>query len=241
MRKYGERDIGLARIIASLATSPYDGLLAAGTTQRQIGLWANEGSGEFISSFSVEDGSEPDTKGNGIVHMKWSPCGRYLFAAERQSDALLVYDIRATGRRLGWLKGRKAMTTQKLGFDVAAAANGGGGLVIWAGGVDGIVRTWRDVTSKEGAIEPDGAFRASNGKWYSEGVRSFADDVADAVSAALFQPGGGLLATISGQRRDPQDLLDLSDVDDSDEDEENESSSTLRGDGLDNVMKLWSF
>lgn len=72
-------------------------------------------------------------------------------------------------------------------------------------------------------------------------MRPFADDVADAVSAALFQPGGGLLATSSGQRRDPQDLLDLSDADDTDEDGENESSSTLRGDGLDNVMKLWSF
>lgn len=241
IRKYGERDIGLARFISSLAASPYDRTLAAGTTQRQVGLWANDGSGAFISSFSLEDKQEPATKGNGIAHMKWSPCGRYLFIAERQSDALLIYDIRATGRRLGWLEGRKALTTQKLGFDLASDTYGG--LNVWAGGVDGIVRTWNDITNKEGGIEHDTSFRASNGEQDARARwELMATDIqADSVSAALLHPGGNILATTSGQRRAPQDLLDLSDADDSDDGEEEiQSSSTLKSDGLDNALKIWN-
>ncbi|GAB7352430.1 hypothetical protein MBLNU459_g2848t1 [Dothideomycetes sp. NU459] len=227
-RSYGESDISLAGLIFSMAINPADGILAAGTSQRQVGLWANEGGGAYISSFSLVDRTEPSLKGNGVSHMKWSPCGRYLFVAERQSDALLVYDIRVTGRRLAWLTGRKAFTTQKLGFDVAADSDGG--LAVWAGGTDGRVRTWKNVTGREGHVDPDHAFKASD----------------DAVSASLIYPGGSILATTSGQRRDAQDLLYLSDStasddsDNSDEEKDVESSSTLRGDGLDNKLKIWT-
>lgn len=100
-------------------------------------------------------------KGTGISQIEWSTCGRYLFVAERQSDALLVYDIRKTGQRLSYLCGRRALTTLKLSFDLANTSDGH--IDTWAGGTDGKVRVWRSVTAREGRIEPDTTLDVSQG------------------------------------------------------------------------------
>jgi 6-phosphogluconolactonase (cycloisomerase 2 family) len=111
---------------------------------------------------NFNDADDGLLKGNGVSQLAWSPCGKYLFVAERQSDALLVYDIRHTGQRLSYLAGRKAHTTLKLSFDLATDEYGKTDL--WAGGTDGKVRAWRDVTGREGRIEPDLVHQVSQGK-----------------------------------------------------------------------------
>jgi WD40 repeat protein len=160
---YGADAAGIGGIVSSLALSS-DNILAAGTYNRQVGLFENAGQGQSMTAFdlSYNDADDSLLKGNGVSQLAWSPCGNHLFVAERQSDALLVYDIRHTGQRLSYLSGRKAHTTLKLSFDLASDEYGK--IDIWAGGTDGKVRVWRDVTSREGRIEPDLALHAGNGK-----------------------------------------------------------------------------
>ncbi|KAK6008163.1 hypothetical protein QM012_000066 [Aureobasidium pullulans] len=193
---YGADNAGIGGIVSSLALS-IDNLLAAGTYNRQVGLYDNAGQGESIAAFdlSYDDADDKLLKGNGVSQLAWSPCGNYLFVAERQSDALLVYDIRHTGRRLNYLSGRHALTTLKLSFDFATDTNGK--IDMWAGGTDGKVRVWRDVTSREGRIEPDLALHASQA----------------AVSNTILNHREPMLITTSGQRRSPSDLVGLDDSD----------------------------
>lgn len=146
--------VSLKGLIFSLAISN-DGALAAATTDGQIGIWADYGEGESVTSFQVED--EPGSRCS-ISKVAWSSDGRYLFAAKRQSDILYIYDIRGTGQRLGWLEGRSAQTTLPLGFE--AMDNVENSVDIWAGGTDGVVRVWRNVTQREGAIAPDSSYQA---------------------------------------------------------------------------------
>ncbi|KAI4743510.1 hypothetical protein E4T50_06122 [Aureobasidium sp. EXF-12298] len=201
---YGADASGIGGIVSSLALSS-DNILAAGTYNRQVGLFENAGQGESMAAFdlSYNDADDSLLKGNGVSQLAWSPCGNYLFVAERQSDALLVYDIRHTGQRLSHLSGRKAHTTLKLSFDLANDAYGK--IDIWAGGTDGKVRVWRDITSREGRIEPDLALHASTA----------------AVSNTILSRREPMLITTSGQRRSPSHLVGL---DDSSSDSDSNSS-----------------
>ena len=149
-------------IFNALSISP-DGLLAAGTMQRQVTLYANEGSGECMTSFSLSTlrGERHTTKGSGVTQLAWSPCGTYLFVAERQSHVILVYDMRNTFERVAWLSGRQARTSQKLGIDVVPAADG---FEVWAGGTDGYVHMWKNLGSRSGEHAPDGSLRLHDGE-----------------------------------------------------------------------------
>ncbi|KAH0354149.1 hypothetical protein KCU81_g1540, partial [Aureobasidium melanogenum] len=205
---YGADTTGIGGIVSSLALSS-DNVLAAGTYNRQVGLFNNAGQGETIAAFDLKynDADDKLLKGNGISQLAWSPCGNYLFVAERQSDSLLVYDIRHTGQRLSYLSGRHALTTLKLSFDFASDADGK--IDIWAGGMDGKVRVWRDVTSREGRIEPDLALHASHA----------------AISNTILSRREPMLITASGQRRNPSDLVGLNDFSSDSDSSSSEGSS----------------
>ena len=153
---------GCRGIVSALSMSS-DGILAAGTLDRQIGLYANQGSGECVTAFSIADtfDSPISLRGVGITHLAWSSDGKYLLAAERRSDVIQVYDVRNTMQRVAWLSGRKADTMQKLGIDVVPTVSG---YEAWAGGTDGCVRMWKYAGSIEGDHAPDGEFKAHNGK-----------------------------------------------------------------------------
>ncbi|KAH0382438.1 hypothetical protein KCU92_g6205, partial [Aureobasidium melanogenum] len=209
---YGADNTGIGGIVSSLALSS-DNLLAAGTYNRQVGLFDNAGQGESVAAFdlSYNDADDKLLKGNGVSQLAWSPCGNYLFVAERQSDSLLVYDIRHTGQRLSHLSGRNALTTLKLSFDFASDTNGK--IDIWAGGTDGKVRIWRDITSREGRIDPDLALHASHA----------------AVSNTILSRREPMLITTSGQRRDPSDLVGLNDSSSDSGSSSSESSSDSDG------------
>lgn len=127
-------------------------ILAAGTRTRYVGIY------DMSSSQEITHLALPGTMGAGVTQLKWSPDGRYLYVAERDSDALLVYDVRNFSLALGHCAGRRALTHQKMGFDVWAPHDGyqvGDSHEIWAGGTDGKLRVWRNPCLREGAIEAD--------------------------------------------------------------------------------------
>lgn len=156
-----------------------DGFLAAGSSNRTVGIFSNSGYGACQTAFSVA--SDPACPGSGITSLAWTPDGHYLLAAERQSDGIHVYDVRYQLQRVAWLSGRRADTTQRLGIDIVPTAEG---CEVWAGGTDGCVRMWKNPGLTEGEQKPDAELKLHD----------------DAVPAAVWHPGGAVLATCSGQR-----------------------------------------
>ena len=175
-----EAGYGLKGIISAMAVSR-DGVLAAGTFGKNVGLYDDHGLGDVTAVFSIRDDADTETHGNGVTELFWDESGRYLCVAERNSDGVSVWDIRGTGKRLAWLKGRKAITSQRMGVTLI-------GEEIWAGGSDGCVRVWQKVGAREGMLEGDWEFNAHG----------------DVVSGIGLHPGGSVLATCSGQRHDPE-------------------------------------
>ncbi len=192
---YGAESLGCRGIVTALAINN-DGLLAAGTTEREIGLYADEGQGESVVGFSVV--APPSEKkvvtGTGVMHVRWTPDGKYLLAAERQSDGIQVYDVRNMIHRVAWLSGRQANTTQKLSIDVVPTADG---CEVWAGGIDGCVRMWNDPGLREGHVTPDASIKVHEGELSLHPYLSeTAADVQQIQCRALF----GILLELSSQQ-----------------------------------------
>lgn len=153
-------------IVSSLSVQVEEGgILAAGTWTRWVGLYDAQGTGGSVATWSIAEAADlhAGIGGMGITQTLWSGCGRYLFVVERKSRGVLVFDVRVTGQLVAWLEGREADTNQRLGVDVFEAE---GGVEIWAGGVDGIVRVWEGVGKTEGGVERSWEFRAHDGKSY---------------------------------------------------------------------------
>lgn len=151
--------------VSSMSMSA-DGLLAVGTFARNIGIFADDGTGECITSFSLES-DEPGRSDSGVSMVRWCPGGSYLYAAELNSDVIYMYDIRNTGRCLGKLTGRQAKTAQRVDFDIAPRTDVAGnwdGYNIVSGGTDGIVRVWETPHEKEGDIKHTHEWQAHEGK-----------------------------------------------------------------------------
>jgi WD40 repeat protein len=166
MRKKGFNDpnniTGPKTRISTLDIS-CDSILAIGTYNRTVALYSNAGLGQVTTSFSLKDVESPGEEplGHGISQVKWSPDGRYLYIAERKSHGISVYDIRGTGRRLGWLAGRDAQMNVKMGFDVFQTHES---CEVWAGTTDGGLKMWRDPTKRGGVTAPDGEWAVHDGK-----------------------------------------------------------------------------
>lgn len=152
-------------IISAMSLQPNgDGILAAGTFTRNVGLYGANGAGELLGTFNVaKTEAARHIGGRGVTQLLWSPCGRYLYIAERKSDGALVYDIRVTGQLLGWLQGRKASTNQRMRIDMVPSGDGDSH-EIWAGGTDGVMRVWRDPAYTVGAKDPDWEWKVHDGK-----------------------------------------------------------------------------
>jgi telomerase Cajal body protein 1 len=156
---------GLKGIVSALSVEPASNILAAGTFSRHVGLYNSGGQGDCLGVFRV-DGNEADSRigGRGITQLLWSPCGRYLYIVERYSGGVMVYDIRKSGQLLSWAEGRKAETNQRLAIDLSQSSNADGGIDIWAGGVDGRIRVWKNLHFQEGSQQPDLEWHAHDGK-----------------------------------------------------------------------------
>ena len=152
-------------IVSSLSIQAQDdGMLAAGTWTRWVGLYDMGGLGGLVSTWCISDAADQEAGigGTGITEAKWSACGRYLCVVERKSRGVLVYDVRVAGKLVGWLEGREAMTNQRLGVDVL---EGAAGVEVWCGGVDGVVKVWEGVGRREGGVERTWEWRAHDGEF----------------------------------------------------------------------------
>ena len=156
--KAGGGGSGMTGIVSALGVSG-EGILAAGTFTRWVGLYDGEGSGGEVAVFELGNsagGIEGAGEGQGVTQVLWSECGRYLCVVERGSDGIGVWDVRGTGKRLCWLAGRKGRTMQRLAADLS-------GRNLWAGGTDGRVRAWEGIGTKEGLLVPDREMDAHEG------------------------------------------------------------------------------
>ncbi|KAH7035547.1 uncharacterized protein B0I36DRAFT_318573 [Microdochium trichocladiopsis] len=189
------------------------GLIAAGTWTRWVGLYDFASSGRCVATWGVAsaaaltqmqtavtssassdshsstggrlttDKSSGGVGGAGITQTIWSPCGRYLLVNERRSRGILVYDVRVTGRLLGWLSGRDALGNQRISCDVYPGQDGAGGFEVWSGTTHGAVKVWEAVGSREGEHAPAWDWQAHHGA---------------AVGSACLHQSGSVVATASG-------------------------------------------
>lgn len=194
------------------------GLVAAGTWSRQVGLydfaagecaavWSlrdaadllrGKGDGRHHSPSTGDNDDKGDIAGQGVMQTIWSPCGRYLVVCERRARGMLLYDVRVTGRLLGWLRGRDAVgSAQRLQADVFAASSslGGGGtdagFELWSGSMDGSVKVWEGVGTREGVHDPSHTLEVAE-------VQRPGSKVPAVVSSAMLHPSGSVLATSEG-------------------------------------------
>jgi telomerase Cajal body protein 1 len=235
--------VGMRGIVSCLSLQPLDAslgnsLLAAATWTRWVGLYDACGLGGTVANWSIASAADLDAKisGAGVSQTLWSPCGRYLFVVERKSCGVLIYDIRVTGRLVGWLDGRAAETNQRLGVGAFGKVGGEGNELadteIWAGGVDGVVRVWKwsgrsDESDGEAGLMPKKEWQAHD----------------NAVSSVAVHPSGTVVATSSGQRQEIEDFEEESDTDSDAGLEVTERSGhnmKQKGKPPDNSIKIWS-
>jgi hypothetical protein len=158
--------VGMRGIVSALSLeSQEDGLLAAGTWTRWVGLYDAAGLGGTVATWSIAEAADGEAGigGHGISQTLWSSCGRYLYVVERKSRGVLVFDVRVTGKLVAWLEGREADTNQRLGVDVF---EGPEGMEIWAGGTDGVVKVWEGVGKTEGGVKRSWEWSAHEGMLY---------------------------------------------------------------------------
>ncbi|KAL8861735.1 MAG: hypothetical protein Q9178_001936 [Gyalolechia marmorata] len=151
--------IGGVKGIVSALNMSSEGILAAGTFSRWIGLYDAYGRGGSLGAFELQgniSGRQEGIAGTGVTQVLWSADGRYLCVVERCSDCIGIWDVRGTGKKLACMKGRKADTNQRMGVEVV-------GDELWAGGVDGTVRVWHGLGKTEGLLDPTWEFKAHDG------------------------------------------------------------------------------
>ncbi|KAI0176484.1 hypothetical protein GGR52DRAFT_571444 [Hypoxylon sp. FL1284] len=224
--------VGMRGVVSALAPAPSAdaGLVAAATWTRWVGMYDfAQAAGECVATWSVAGAAaDSDIGGDGITHAAWSPCGRYLLLGERRSSGVLVYDVRVTGRLLGWLAGRHAPGNQRVAFD-AFPGRDDGGFEVWSGCAPGAVRVWEGVGAREGPHEPS---------WGWDAARQ------STVAATCMHQSGSVVATCSGSWEFP-DEEDEEESDDSDESGSQSEGSSLgpswmRRRNRESSLKIWS-
>jgi WD40 repeat protein len=97
------------------------------------------------------------SEGAGITEISWSPDARYMYLIPRQSTNIEIWDIRSTGKVVGILTGRQAITNQRIWTDLSAD-----GQWMISGGTEGIVKGWK-LSDLEDTTQPSVEFAAHNG------------------------------------------------------------------------------
>ncbi|KAI0101632.1 hypothetical protein GGR51DRAFT_529641 [Nemania sp. FL0031] len=207
--------VGMRGTVSALGAQPMDSgngasLVAAGTWTRWVGLYDFAQAGECVATWGIAaavrdtaatnpDGMESNGQqgrggpegigGDGITQTIWSPCGRYLMLCERKTRGALIYDVRVTGKLLGYLTGRDALGNQRVACDVFPGADEMGGFEVWSGTSSGMVKVWEGVGSLEGAHAPT---------WEWAAHRS-------TVGSACLHPSGTVVATCAGSWEFPDE------------------------------------
>jgi WD40 repeat protein len=158
-------DNSLNGIISVIACNPdYSGILACGSFNGGIGLYDQN-----MDPLCVLWGHD-----GGITHMKWSPCGNYLYSGGRKDNFIRCWDIRNTQDVIMKMP-RMCETNQRLHFDIDPYGN-----YLTSGNQQGDILIY-DLSN--------------NGKLLQQiNLHS------DSCSSVYFHPSQPYIATSSGQR-----------------------------------------
>ncbi|KAM0432859.1 hypothetical protein ACHAPT_004561 [Fusarium lateritium] len=186
----GSGVVGMKGTVAALAASPVDAdggsIVAAGTWSRWMGLYDLHRTDKVISNWPLPRPEEIDgaAGGQGVIQVRWSPCGRYLVINERHASGIVVYDIRGVGQLLCSLHGRSAPTQQKMTLDVFSGDPYAqtSSFEVWTGTHDGGVLVWEGVGSQAGVVEPSWDCKAHDAP----------------VGSTALHSSGSVVATCSG-------------------------------------------
>ena len=209
---------------ASAHQHQHQHLTAAGTWTRGVGLYDLTRSGGVCAAhWKVSDVSGDATaaaaassvaRGDGVVQLVWSPCGRYLVVNERKSQGLLVYDVRGAGKLLCTLAGRSARSTQPVRCSVYDGGGSQGGFELWSGTDSGGIVVYEGVGQREGVIEP-------SWQWQGHGRT--------VVGGTAMHTSGSVVATCSSSLP----IVDRDDQEDDDGASESESDGEYDADASD--------
>ncbi|KAI1780203.1 hypothetical protein F4818DRAFT_453936 [Hypoxylon cercidicola] len=231
--------VGMRGAVSALAAQPPDArhasLVAAATWTRWVGLYDfAQSSGACVATWSIARAGTDEARvgGDGVAQAAWSPCGRYLLLGERKSAGVLVYDVRVTGKLLGWLAGRDALGNQRIACDVFPGQGGGGaggedaGFEVWSGSTHGAVEVWEGVGTREGAHEPSWGWSAAQ--------RS-------TVASTCMHQSGTVVATCSGSWEFPDELEGDGDDECGSQSESSSSEAPwMRRRNRESSLKIWS-
>ncbi|KAI0553575.1 hypothetical protein F4679DRAFT_426093 [Xylaria curta] len=266
--------VGMRGTVSALGGQPMDAgtgasLVAAGTWTRWVGLYDFGQAGECVATWSIaaavretamdeklngsRHGSQSESPngigGDGITQTAWSPCGRYLVICERKSHGALVYDVRVTGKLLGYLTGRDALGNQRVACDVFPGTDAQGGFEVWSGTSSGTVKVWEGVGSVEGSHAPAWEWTAHSSTVGSTCLHSSGTVVATCAGSWEFpnenddpahaiSPGGSDKSHGSGSEGDGDD-----DSDNGSDSETNSSGGRLpwmQRRNKESSLKIWS-
>lgn len=85
--------LGQKGLISCLSFNPdLSGCYAAGSYDKSIGVYVEDMKGVALELTGLNF---------GVTHLKWSPCGRYLWAGGRASKEISCWDLRQTRELVG--------------------------------------------------------------------------------------------------------------------------------------------
>ncbi|KAI2636187.1 hypothetical protein GGS21DRAFT_72373 [Xylaria nigripes] len=258
--------VGMRGVVSALGGQPMDmgngaSLVAAGTWTRWVGLYDFAQAGNCVATWSIaaavrdtasNAGSGDERKslaginGDGITQTIWSPCGRYLVICERKSRGALIYDVRVTGKLLGYLTGRDAFGNQRVACDVFPGADETGGFEVWSGTSSGAVKVWEGVGSREGPHEPTWGWTAHKSTVGSTCLHSSGSVAATCAGSWEFPdedqgPVQDLLNGGSGQRQGNELEQSIDDCESSCEIETSENQVPwMQRRNKESSLKIWS-
>ncbi|ORX60912.1 WD40 repeat-like protein [Piromyces finnis] len=204
---------GQKGIISCMDFNPdYSGLLAAGSLSKSIGIYDTNNSNELVYQ-------QKKLKG-GVIQVQFSPDGNYLYSVSRQTDGIICWDIRNTGKQLCEYV-RPGKTNQRISFDISKD-----GKYLISGDKDGYINVYElmHVIKSPEALE-----ELNNQKIEFKSIKpTYRYEVnKDTITSVAFHPYYPIIFTCSGQRKFNMNILDEHNVENCAIDSTSEHSTTI--------------